>query len=395
MDGWKDIGADRTFEASFSGAGSNYTSSKSLWLTSPHEERGREELRRISYAELETSELALEMIHTRQLSHPNLLLPDDLQYLPRPDKESSLSILSYRTNENTIALKEILEDEFLSNDKNADLLTQLEKRTSGVSQNPQTHNGEISENNSSFFILPNIEHINGVLYRLQALLSALCYLHSQRILHDDIRLGSVVEVDGTLCLVLGGRAKNLSYVNLPKADKLHYYRELLPEYTPGPFKAPERVLNLELKNASHLFAGDIWSLGILTYQMLCNRLPFGETKGQNATFFASFANKPHYIRKEFIWSLIEALEVPGHPINNILRDMLDFDPSLRPSAFDLLQNPIFNQFISLDPPKPQLSAFRTLMYQLSNSDLDTAAFATLGRLSSDRRAQLVEMFYFK
>lgn len=89
------------------------------------------------------------------------------------------------------------------------------------------------------------------------------YLHSKNIVYRDLKPeNAVVSEDGYLHMIDLGTAKFL--------DKESGYRTFTIIGTPH-YMAPEII-----EGKGYGFSSDIWSLGIIFYEMVCGNLPFGE-----------------------------------------------------------------------------------------------------------------------
>ena len=88
------------------------------------------------------------------------------------------------------------------------------------------------------------------------------YLHSKNIVYRDLKPeNSVVSEDGYLHMIDMGTAKFL--------EKESGYRTFTIIGTPH-YMAPEII-----EGKGYGFSSDIWSLGVIFYEMVCGNLPFG------------------------------------------------------------------------------------------------------------------------
>ena len=102
--------------------------------------------------------------------------------------------------------------------------------------------------------------------------SAVHYAHQHLIIHRDIKPGNIlVTQDGTLKLLDFGIAKILDAQREPARSQstLTMFRILTPQYA-----SPEQVKGGPITTAS-----DVYSLGVVLYELLTGRSPTGEIKG--------------------------------------------------------------------------------------------------------------------
>lgn len=148
------------------------------------------------------------------------------------------------------------------------------------------------------------------------ILEAVRYLHSQSSVHRDLKPENLLYArDGadTVMLADFGIAKHLA-----PGEKL-----TVPAGSPG-YAAPEILLQKE-----HSFSCDIWSVGIITYLLLCGYLPFKAQETSdlirqctraNVRFESEFWDKVSDDAKAFIKALIQP------------------DPAQRPTAEQALKH---------------------------------------------------------
>lgn len=91
------------------------------------------------------------------------------------------------------------------------------------------------------------------------------HMHSNRIIYRDLKPENLMmNTDGYLTLVDMGTAKKL------KIERRYRTSTIIgtPHYI-----APEIITG-----KGYSFPVDLWSLGVLTYELLCGKLPFGENE---------------------------------------------------------------------------------------------------------------------
>ena len=97
---------------------------------------------------------------------------------------------------------------------------------------------------------------------MASLILCIEYLHIRSVIYRDLKPENVmVESDGYLRLIDMGTAKQLKQTN--------GLRTFTIIGTPH-YMAPEVMLG-----KGYSFAVDIWTLGILMYELVCGSLPFG------------------------------------------------------------------------------------------------------------------------
>ena len=161
---------------------------------------------------------------------------------------------------------------------------------------------------------------------MRAVLRTLAQCHSHRILHRDVKPGNFMLLseapDAPLKAIDFGLAAFFDPAKLPRTD-------LGLEGTPW-FMAPE-VLSSRVGPEA-----DVWSAGVMAYQLLCGRLPFDD------------ASSPEAPALSVIWKgiLTQQPSFRGTTWGTISDQAKDFvtlllkkDPKQRPSAREALAHP--------------------------------------------------------
>lgn len=172
-----------------------------------------------------------------------------------------------------------------------------------------------------------------VLNLAQQLASALAYAHTQGVIHRDIKPANVlVDQKGTAKLTDFGIAAALDEAALTSAGQVIG----TPEYM-----SPEQARGGKLDGRS-----DLYSLGIVMYEMLTGRTPYAESSG------TSILAKLAYDRDEL------ALQFPVHLpslVQGVVRDLLRRNPDERISDADTLASQLHELLYTL-PQNPVTSA---------------------------------------
>ncbi|KAL3086361.1 hypothetical protein niasHT_033479 [Heterodera trifolii] len=149
------------------------------------------------------------------------------------------------------------------------------------------------------------------------LVDALSYLHQKRIVHRDLKLENILIFDGDVIKITDyGFCKQCCDDELSSTfcgTKSYKAPEILQSTDYDPFKA------------------DVWSLGIVGYVMLTNRMPF---RGDVSTARLVEAQRSRRYRFPSQMSVTEHCRCT-------IDNMLTFEPGDRPSIFDVRNLPWF------------------------------------------------------
>ena len=113
--------------------------------------------------------------------------------------------------------------------------------------------------------------VEGVLRLFRSVCEAVQYAHGQEIIHRDLKPSNIlVERDGTPRLLDFGIARQLQGLDEPTAQTRQALRFFSPDYA-----APEWI-----RDGTVGFYTDVYSLGVILYEMLTGRLPSDRSKSE-------------------------------------------------------------------------------------------------------------------
>ncbi|OHT00147.1 CAMK family protein kinase [Tritrichomonas foetus] len=161
-----------------------------------------------------------------------------------------------------------------------------------------------------------------IMYRL---LSATDYLHTQRILHGDIKDANVLLLSSTSDDPKPALTDFGFAVVLPESEKCHC------NLGTGSFASPE-LLNLE----PHSFQSDIWSLGVTFYVLLSGKEPY---QSDNLDYLRNILPKR---RPTFSGGFFD--EAPPSLIK-MVESMMALNQIHRPTARHCMESPFFREIL--------------------------------------------------
>lgn len=149
------------------------------------------------------------------------------------------------------------------------------------------------------------------------------YLHRLRIVHRDIKMSNILlttEKRAKICdFGLSTQLTGVECMAVSKANACGTSNYMPPE--------------LLSANGSLTTKADIWSAGVIMYALFAGRLPFNDAKRKN--IYVRIANSlfeiPHQIRQHY----------GGYYAHKLLEKILSLNPSTRPTAADVLEDPFF------------------------------------------------------
>lgn len=153
-----------------------------------------------------------------------------------------------------------------------------------------------------------------VRYYLRQLVDGVDYIHSNRIIHRDLKLGNMLlNADMELKLADFGLATRVDFAGEKKMTVCGTPNYIAPEV---------------LQKKGHSFEADIWAVGCITYALLVGRPPF-ETTTLKETYLRITENN---------YTLPPSLSSAA---KNLIRRCLNPEPTKRPSLQDILSDEFF------------------------------------------------------
>ena len=147
------------------------------------------------------------------------------------------------------------------------------------------------------------------------MINALIYLHSNRIIHRDIKPENILVDNGILKLADFGWS-----VHSPSMRRKTFCGTL--DYLP-----PEMITNEEYTEAV-----DIWSIGVLAYELCSGRAPFHDESNKNT--YNKIKNVEYKTFKYF-----------SSELKDFIKNLLRKDPQRRMSLEEALEHPFIKNYI--------------------------------------------------
>ena len=179
-----------------------------------------------------------------------------------------------------------------------------------------------------------------VQYIMIQIINAIQYIHSLKIVHHNLNLGNILvnflnESDLLNMNLLNSQIKIKDFKYADFEDNYGRYNIELRNYeTIDPLSFKE-LISGNIQNNDHQLIEkvDIWSLGIICYQMLTGNIPFNAYNNQEllAKFEEGTYKIPSNLSRESI---------------SFINSMLKYEPSNRQAATNLLNHPFLNKNIN-------------------------------------------------
>jgi calcium-dependent protein kinase len=147
------------------------------------------------------------------------------------------------------------------------------------------------------------------------MLAAVRYLHSRKIIHRDLKLENFLfatpDADSDLKMIDFGLSKHFQYVGE------EHHEAVGTPYT----VAPEVIIG------SHNEKCDVWSIGVITYLLLCGDTPFGGCCGEDL-----LEVRDRIVSGKFEFEPEDAWEHVSDVGKDFVKSLLVVDPKQRPNA---------------------------------------------------------------
>ncbi|KAL4513142.1 hypothetical protein ABPG72_017827 [Tetrahymena utriculariae] len=197
------------------------------------------------------------------------------------------------------------------------------------------------------------------------IVNALKYLHQNKIIHRDLKLGNLFLGDN-MTLKIGdfGLATKMEYEGEKKKTVCGTPNYIAPEILEG--------------KDGHSYEVDMWSLGVIIYTLLIGKPPF-ETKDVRTTYKRIKMNN---------YCFPEQIQISDNA-KSIITSILNLNPQKRPTLDELLEHP-FMQGTALNPENLPISSLvvpfqkskKEALKEKSNNQILQDQKISLGSLAS-------------
>eukprot|EP00511_Aplanochytrium_stocchinoi_P007376 CAMPEP_0204831178 /NCGR_PEP_ID=MMETSP1346-20131115/10058_1 /ASSEMBLY_ACC=CAM_ASM_000771 /TAXON_ID=215587 /ORGANISM="Aplanochytrium stocchinoi, Strain GSBS06" /LENGTH=411 /DNA_ID=CAMNT_0051961999 /DNA_START=576 /DNA_END=1811 /DNA_ORIENTATION=+ len=152
---------------------------------------------------------------------------------------------------------------------------------------------------------------------IRQLLSCVSYCHNQNLVHRDLKPENIMLE----------KSKELDKIKLIDFGQACRFipGEVLTDRLGTPYYVAPEVLK-----QSYDFKCDLWSIGVITFVLLCGYPPFDGN--DNETIFRKVKKGEFHFHKKY-WSHV------SDEAKNFIRSMLTYDPKSRPTANEALRHP--------------------------------------------------------
>jgi calcium-dependent protein kinase len=157
---------------------------------------------------------------------------------------------------------------------------------------------------------------------VKQIISSVRYLHSKNIIHRDLKLEnflfSSADADSELRMIDFGLSKHFTYDG-----------EIQHECVGTPYAVAPEVIRAKYDEKV-----DVWSIGVISFLLLCGETPFGGVDGENLTYV-----RQNILKGEVKFEPQDVWEHVSHSGKAFVKRLLDRDPAQRPTAKNAQTDP--------------------------------------------------------